>query len=301
MHPKLGILSCLFLGYALAGTVYADVDAPTTIFPAGWTTVGDLDPPTFTTGFGDHLVDNPWISSGGSIGLQKHCVYFDSALYSPLLTFSDSTTLVSFSYSIADDHPGGEEFDADIFQVSGSDKVQGDHRVITYGTTASSDGEIEFDVTPGDTYQIRFRAYDYDTVASISSLGMTGPIQITNASVVYLPGDFNHDGHIDSSDILPMMKALVDPAGYQSQYHVSADVLAEIGDINQDGSFNNADLQSFLDFLNYGDGSATAVPEPNSSVLSILIAIGVFAGKRKRQTATAKKMATTKYQIVAFV
>ena len=80
----------------------------------------------------------------------------------------------------------------------------------------------------------------------------------------FLAGDFDRNGHVDASDILPAMKALTNSAGYESQYGVSPANLPIIGDLNGDGTFTNADLQFLLTTLISGGGSSNPVPEPST-------------------------------------
>ncbi|HEY2759579.1 MAG TPA: IPT/TIG domain-containing protein, partial [Pirellulales bacterium] len=76
-----------------------------------------------------------------------------------------------------------------------------------------------------------------------------------------VPGDFNQDGHVNAADISPAMQALTNPSGYITTYHVSSDSLPGIGDVNGDGSFNNADLQKLLSTLKTGGGSESSEGE----------------------------------------
>jgi hypothetical protein len=99
-----------------------------------------------------------------------------------------------------------------------------------------------------------------------------GTLEVVNVNL--LPGDFNRDGHVDASDILPAMKALTDPAGYEAQYSVSPADLQIIGDVNGDTKFTNADLQALLNYLQDGGGSISTVPEPSGL---LLLALGSFA------------------------
>jgi hypothetical protein len=104
-------------------------------------------------------------------------------------------------------------------------------------------------------------------------------LQIRAVPEASTPGDFNRDGHVNAADILPAMKALTNPVGYEAQYGVSPADLPIIGDVNDDGSFNNADLQYLLTTLKSGGGSTDSVPEPASWVLAFL-ALTTVSGTR---------------------
>ncbi len=96
------------------------------------------------------------------------------------------------------------------------------------------------------------------------------------------PGDFNRDGHVNAADISAMIGALSDITSYESTTGLSAQQLQEIGDINGDAVFNNADLQALLNLLNSGGGSNNAVSEPSTLVLGVLAAL-MLGGLRSRQ------------------
>jgi hypothetical protein len=83
--------------------------------------------------------------------------------------------------------------------------------------------------------------------------------QLTSATfanvVIRVKGDINLDGHVDASDIVPMMQALVDLNTYQTTKNLSSVDLTVIVDISADGNVNNADLQYLLNQLISGGGS----------------------------------------------
>ena len=93
----------------------------------------------------------------------------------------------------------------------------------------------------------------------------------------YLAGDFNRDGHVNAADILPMEQALTNLNDYKATYvpGITDQQLALIEDVNLDGSFNNADLQSFLNTLKSGGGSSAPIPEPSTFVLAF-VAFGLL-------------------------
>ena len=70
-----------------------------------------------------------------------------------------------------------------------------------------------------------------------------------------------------SADLQPMLTALsqMSPISAASSF-ADADLLS-LGDVNGDGVFNNADVQSLLDMLKTAGSSLTAVPEPATFVL----------------------------------
>jgi hypothetical protein len=95
---------------------------------------------------------------------------------------------------------------------------------------------------------------------------------VNSVSPTYQAGDFNLDGHVNAADILPMEQALTNLSNYKTTYApgITDSQLAQIENVNGDGSFNNADLQSFLDYLKSGHGSSDPVPEPCTFVLAVL-------------------------------
>jgi PEP-CTERM motif/Dockerin type I domain len=122
----------------------------------------------------------------------------------------------------------------------------------------------------------------------LSGLGSTFSVTVPQQSMEVvilnpvLAGDMNRDGHITSADILPMMQALTSPQTYESTYGVNAADLQLIGDTSGDGTFTNADLQSLLNLLKSGGGSADSVPEPASIVLVGLGALAFAVRRRSR-------------------
>jgi len=97
-------------------------------------------------------------------------------------------------------------------------------------------------------------------------------------------GDFNLDSHVDAADIPAMEQALANLPAYQTAKGLSDAQLLAIGDINNDGVVNNADLQALLDLLNRGGGSSNSVPEPASLALLGLGALAIVIRRRIRQT-----------------
>ncbi len=119
-------------------------------------------------------------------------------------------------------------------------------------------------------------------------LGLYSSGELIVANSTLLPGDFNRDGIVDARDIAPMMQALTNLSGYQSSHgNISTPQVTLLGDINGDGQFTNADLQSFLSPLKSGDGSTDPVPEPASLVLLVMGLVIAFR-RRVRWTLAGK-------------
>ena len=142
------------------------------------------------------------------------------------------------------------------------------------------------DVNPTGSFTVT-SLYHWD----LSKLYTTG--NITLLSIPTVAGDFDRDAQLTSSDISSMMQALSDLNGFKSAHGMSdADLLA-IGDLNHDGSFNNADVQSLLGLLKSGAGSVATVPElPTGQLLLMALAVGGIVSLRRsrRQRASSSHM-----------
>jgi hypothetical protein len=109
---------------------------------------------------------------------------------------------------------------------------------------------------------------------------------VARFSPVPVPGDFNRDGVVDSSDIGAMLKAIIDLPGYMSSYDVSAADLSTLGNLDGDGVLTNADLQALLTTLLNGGMPVQTVPEP-AGILLLAVGgmIGLLSLRRIRATA----------------
>ena len=154
-------------------------------------------------------------------------------------------------------------------------------------TNNSQDRNLTISLTGGSQYLSTGDLYRFgvnnigstDTPPSfqtLTNLGSTFSVTVPQSSMEVvilepvLAGDLNRDGHVNSADILSMMQALTNPLSYESTYDVSAADLQLIGDMNGDNTFTNSDLQSLLNLLKSGGGSADSVPEPGTFVLAVL-------------------------------
>jgi hypothetical protein len=123
--------------------------------------------------------------------------------------------------------------------------------------------------TVGNIDYVNKNWINYGTVGGNSAerlYGISPPIPYQGV------GDFNRDGHVDAKDIKPMELALTNLDLYESTYGVSPVNFPGFSDVNGDGQFTNADLQTLLDLLNSGGGSRNSVPEPSTLVLAVLLA-----------------------------
>jgi len=101
--------------------------------------------------------------------------------------------------------------------------------------------------------------------------------------VVYLKGDWNHDGEDTVADISTMLGAMGDLNAYSGNSLPPAR-LAAIGDLDSSGGVDNTDLQGLINLLanGSGGGTLTAVPEPATWSLLALGAIALASLGRRR-------------------
>jgi hypothetical protein len=125
------------------------------------------------------------------------------------------------------------------------------------------------------------RAFNPATPTTFT-VGTNSPTNFSNTSgsTVALR-DVNFDLHVNASDVSAMESALTNPSGYATTNGITTTQLSSVGNVNQDGSFNNGDLQALLNKLKTGGGTTSTVPEPNACILAALV--GGLLWKSRRQ------------------
>jgi len=102
-------------------------------------------------------------------------------------------------------------------------------------------------------------------------------------NVVYLKGDWNHDGQANAGDISTMLAALPDLNAYSGN-SLTPTQLATIGDFDSSGAVEDTDMQSLICLVANGGGSGAlaAVPEPAAWSLLAMGATALASFGRRR-------------------
>lgn len=144
------------------------------------------------------------------------------------------------------------------------------------------------DITSAAAGTVAFRFYGYGggNVAGtlrFDDVALQGAVNPVTVGPGFLPGDVNQDGHVDTADVVAMTTAFTDLSAYRAANpNLTDDNVLTIFDVNNDGMYNNGDMQGLLDKLLSGNGSVVGVPEPSTVVLGLLGSLGLAVWTRKR-------------------
>ena len=132
--------------------------------------------------------------------------------------------------------------------------------------------------TTEDPTNVEFGGADNKTLFITAGVSLYG-VHLNVASLK--PGDFDQDGILTTGDISAMMSAMTDMGSYETAKGFNASQMTKLGDVNNDGSFNNADLQYLLDALKSGGVAGGSVPEPASLTIALLTLSAVIVVRRR--------------------
>ena len=93
----------------------------------------------------------------------------------------------------------------------------------------------------------------------------------------------NGDGNVTTVDVPLFIQALVDRPTYDANnFPVVADIN---GDVNEDGTFDMGDIADFSDLFggsaSSNSASSSAVPEPSTLSLALVLLMGVTIRQRR--------------------
>ncbi len=135
--------------------------------------------------------------------------------------------------------------------------------MIRVSTDAAGNQSLGFAINAVVSADGQFVAFDSDgddlTPGDSGFLADVFLAQLPTATV-YLPGDFDGSGTVDTQDINPFILALTNPAAFQSTYGVNPVVY----DTNNDGVINTEDINPFILILT-GGGSASGQSSQTTS------------------------------------
>jgi hypothetical protein len=94
------------------------------------------------------------------------------------------------------------------------------------------------------------------------------------------PGDFDRDGVLTQTDLTDLLQAITDENAWKTSHNLSDDQMRAMGDVNGDGSLDNADIQALLNKLIHPSGGPSPVPEPSTIALAAVGLVLVTIARR---------------------
>ncbi len=185
----------------------------------------------------------------------------------------------------------GSEYDAVL--VGGNLTLSGTLNVSLINSFAPALGN-SFDVLDwgsrsGIFSSVNLPALSAGLAWNTTRLYTNGALSVIDAN--FLPADVDRDGHVTTADLPAMLSALTDLAAYQATHGpeggaLTNQQLVQILDLTGDNQVTNADIQGLLDYLTNGGGfgsaSQTAVPEPSSLALAVMVIFGAVVFRRQQ-------------------
>ena len=228
-------------------------------------------------------------------GANSFTIYYGS--YSGSGTNSGTGTVIMAGDLTPGTSPGSMAFDGDLsFTPTASLEIEIDgplagseHDIVTVAGTATLAGALDvvidplFTPQPGDVFSVLTygtRVGEFDAITGLdfgSGMSLTPIYGATDLQlVVQLPGDGNGDGMVDGLDYLLWA------ANYGDDPAMEPPGSPENGDYNDDGMVDGLDYLIWAG--QFGAGSATAVPEPGSTLLWMTGAYICAVGRPRRKT-----------------
>ncbi len=243
------------------------------------------------TGSGTMAINNALNTGGGSVVVSPGALGGSGEVVGDLTNNGGTVT--------PGNSPGELGIAGNYLQTSGSLEIEinGAEAGQTYdvlsvnGDLTISGGSLDigmgFTPTPGDTFDV----LDFSTIDLLGAtlnLGMPGANMVWDSSQLSvdgsltalsaLPGDMDGDLAVTTADASLFIQALVNRAAYDANgfFVVSADFNA---DMDASSTFDLSDLAPFNELF---AGSASAVPEPSTLSLAVILLMGIAIRRRRR-------------------